>query len=161
MSAPATKGPAWFAAQRAETRLAAAQALYQLELSGRGASAVAREFLSHHLVEDARAEHVDAALFTELVEGAVAAQSDIDAAVTAALAEGWKLERLDATVRAILRVATYELLRRPDAPARSLINAYVDVARAFFEDDAETKFVNAALDGLARRVRASEFGQAS
>ncbi len=63
------------------------------------------------------------------------------------------MERVDATLRAILRAAAFELLRRKDIPARVVISEYLDVARAFYEDDA-TGLVNAALDSIARSAGA-------
>ena len=77
------------------------------------------------------------------------------AAVDKALAEGWPIERVDATLRAILRAAAFELLRRRDIPAKVVITEYIDVARAFYEDDA-TGLVNAALDSIAKTVPAQQ-----
>lgn len=156
MNAPAPT-PNAFARRRAGSRLAAVQALYQLEVGGRGATAVVREFLDDRLPDENRADDVDAAFFTALVEGAVAEQKDIDAEVTRSLADGWKLTRIDATVRAILRLGAFEILKRADVPARVAIDEYVEVAHQFF-DGPEPGFVNAALDGLARRVRTGELG---
>lgn len=140
-----------FAARRGEARIAAVQALYQLEISGRGVDAVVREFLDHRLpAADSGAdsgEAVDAQHFTELVTGVVAAQAEIDRAVAAALAQGWSLKRLDATARAILRAGAYEALQRPDVPAGAVIDAYLAVADAFF-DGTEQRFIHAALDAV-------------
>jgi N utilization substance protein B len=83
----------------------------------------------------------------------VADQGAIDRAVVKRLAEGWRLERIDATVRAILRAGAFELIHRPDVAKEIVIDEYVELAKAFFEA-AEAKFVNAALDGVARDVRA-------
>ncbi len=83
----------------------------------------------------------------------MAEQDAIDGAVTKRLASGWRLERLDATVRAMLRAGTFELMRRPDVPREIVIDEYVELAKAFFPEPTEAKFVNAALDGVARDVR--------
>jgi N utilization substance protein B len=140
-----------FAARRNAARLAAVQALYQMEISGRGAAAVIREFLDHPLVEDGDAEaDVDADHLRALVEGVVEHQARLDAAIGEVLAEGWRLERLDATARAILRAGAREVLTRPDIPPAAAIDAYVDIAHAFFEGP-EPGFINAALDALAKR----------
>jgi N utilization substance protein B len=140
-----------FAARRNAARLAAVQALYQMEIGGRGAAAVLREFIDHRLVEEgAETEEVDAEHLRAVVEGVVAHQADIDAQVTAVLAEGWKLSRLDATARAILRAGAFELLYSERVPAAAAIDAYVEIAHAFFEGP-EPGFVNAALDALAKR----------
>jgi len=55
-------------------------------------------------------------------------------------------------VRAILRSGAWELMQRPDVPMEVVIDEYVELAKAFF-DAADAKFVNAALDGIARDVR--------
>ena len=53
---------------------------------------------------------------------------------------------------ALLRCGAWELLKHPDTPREVVIDEYVELAKAFF-DEAEAKFVNAALDGVARDVR--------
>lgn len=144
---------------RRAARLAAVQALYQMEIGGRGASSVIREFRDHRFgAADEGAEFVEADedFFDSLVSGVVEKQAKVDPTIDSLLAEGWRMERLDATVRAILRVAGYELFERKDVPARVVIDEYVDVANAFFEG-AEPKFVNAALDRCARQARPGEF----
>jgi N utilization substance protein B len=121
--------------------------------------AVVREFSDHRFDraiggEDGEAlAAADEAFFAELVRGVVAEQRRIDPSIAQRLAQGWRLERLDATVRAILRAGAFELAHRPDVPVEVVINEYVDLARSFFEGP-EPGFVNAALDGLARDVRA-------
>jgi N utilization substance protein B len=140
-----------FAALRNAARLAAVQALYQMEISGRGAVAVLRDFLDHPLIEDGAPEpEIDVDHLRALVEGVVEHQAQIDAAIGEVLAEGWRLDRLDATARAILRAGAREILTRRDIPAPAAIDAYVEIAHAFF-DGPEPGFVNAALDALAKR----------
>ncbi len=147
-----THADARFAARRFEARLAAVQALYQLEYGGRGADAVVREFIEHRLPEESRLEGLDQEHFERLVTQTVAAQADVDAAIAGVLAEGWSLKRIDATARAILRAGAWEVLHRADIPAGAIIDAYLAVADAFFED-AEPKFIHGALDALARQRR--------
>lgn len=144
---------------RRAARLSAVQALYQMEISDRGAKSVIREFRDHRFgAADEGAEFVEADedFFENLVAGVVSKQGVVDPEVDKLLADGWRMERLDATVRAILRAAGYELFHRNDVPARVVIDEYVDVANAFFEGS-EPKFVNAALDRCAREARAGEF----
>jgi N utilization substance protein B len=140
---------------RSVARLAAVQALYQMELTATGVEAVIREFTDHRFgreLEDATLADADEAFFAEIVRGVVAEQAAIDPAIVRRLAEGWRLERLDATVRAILRSATFELSRRPDVPAEVVIDEYVELAKSFFEGT-EPGFVNGALDAIARDLR--------
>jgi N utilization substance protein B len=136
-------------------RLAAVQALYQMEVSSIGVEHVIREFTEHRFDRDADGIDLAAAdegFFAALVRGVVAEQTRVDAAIVKRLAEGWRLERLDATVRAILRAGAFELANRPDVPTEVAIDEYVDVAKSFFEGS-EPGFVNGALDGVARDVR--------
>ena len=64
--------------------------------------------------------------------------------------------RVDSILRAILRGGVFELLERSDVPARVTINEYINIAKAFFEED-EPKVVNGVLDRIAHKVRAKEF----
>lgn len=148
-------------ASRSVARLAAVQALYQMEVSSIGVEHVIREFTEHRFDralegdgEGAPLASADEGFFAELVRGVVAEQRKVDAAIVKRLAENWRLERLDATVRAILRAGAYELGHRPDVPTEVVIDEYVDVAKSFFEGT-EPGFVNGALDAVARDVRAA------
>ncbi|NEX92078.1 transcription antitermination factor NusB [Caulobacter sp. 17J65-9] len=141
---------------RTVARLAAVQALYQMEMTGAGVEVVIREFSDHRFQGDLEGETLadaDEAFFAELVRGVVSGQAKIDAAVTKRLASNWRLERIDATLRAVLRAGVWELAERKDVPTEVAIDEYVEIAKAFF-DEAEAKFVNAALDGVSRDVRA-------
>jgi N utilization substance protein B len=146
--------------QRSVARLAAVQALYQMEVSGAGAEAVIREFTEHRFdralegEESATLAAADEAFFGELVRGVVGEQGEIDKAIVRRLATGWRLERLDATLRAILRSGAFELMRRSDVPVEVAIDEYVEIAKSFFEGP-EPGFVNGALDGIARDERSA------
>jgi N utilization substance protein B len=140
---------------RSVARLAAVQALYQMEVSSAGAETVIREFSEHRFdrdLEDMTLAAADEAFFADLVRGVVAEQAQIDRAVVRRLASGWKLERIDATVRAILRAGAYELAHRVDVPTEVVIDEYVELAKSFFEGP-EPGFVNGALDAVAQDVR--------
>ena len=140
---------------RTVARLAAVQALYQMELGGQGVDAVIREFSDHRFdgaIEDEVLAEADEAYFADLVRGVVSDQAAVDEAVSKRLADGWKLTRLDATLRALLRTGTWELMKKPDTPREVVLDEYVELAKAFF-DDRDARFVNAALDGVARDVR--------
>ena len=140
---------------RTVSRLAAVQALYQMELAGEGVETVITEFANFRFDADIEGQalaEADEAYFADIVRGVIESQREIDTAVKARLASNWRLERIDATLRALLRCGAWELMHKADVPKEIVIDEYVELAKAFF-DDAEAKFVNAALDGVARDVR--------
>jgi transcription antitermination protein NusB len=145
--------------QRGAARLAAVQALYQMDIAGTGLNEILAEFESHWLgreVEGAQYLPAEAAYFRAIVEGVVREQLKLDPLIDKALSEGWPLKRIETVLRAVLRAGAYELDRRSDVPARIVISEYVDVANAFVDRD-ETGLVNAVLDQLARQLRPGEF----
>lgn len=148
--------------RRGAARLAAVQALYQMDIAGTGLNDILAEFESHWLgreVEGAQYLPAEAAFFRDVVEGVVREQRKLDPLIDKALAAGWPLKRIETVLRAVLRAGAYELDRRPDVPARAVVSEYVDVANAFVDKD-ETGLVNAVLDQLARQLRAGEFERA-
>jgi N utilization substance protein B len=140
---------------RHSARIAAVQALYQMELAGGGAEETLEEFVEHRF--DVFEIVPDQDFFAAILRGEPQYQVEIDRAIAGSLASGWTLARIDSILRAILRCGLFELVARRDVPARTVIDEYVAVARAFFSGD-ESGFVNGVLDRLARRKRAAEFG---
>lgn len=140
---------------RTVSRLAAVQALYQMELAGEGVETVITEFSNFRFDADIEGQalaEADEAYFADIVRGVIESQRDIDTAIKARLASNWKLERIDATLRALLRSGAWELIKHPETPREVVIDEYVELAKTFF-DDAEARFVNAALDGVAKDTR--------
>ncbi len=145
--------------RRGAARLAAVQALYQMDIAGTGLNDILAEFESHWIgreVEGAQYLPAEAAFFRDVVSGVVREQRKLDPLIDDALARGWPLKRIEAIMRAVLRAGAYELDHRSDVPARVVVAEYVDVAHAFVDRD-ETGMVNAVLDQLARQLRAGEF----
>ena len=145
--------------RRGAARLAAVQALYQMDIAGTGVNDILAEFEGHWIgreVEGAQYLPAEAAFFRDVVSGVVEDQRNIDPLVDRVLAEGWPLKRIDAILRAVLRAGAYELGHRSDVPARVVVSEYVDVAHAFVDRE-ETGMVNAVLDRLARHFRQGEF----
>lgn len=141
--------------QRGAARLAAVQALYQMDIGGAGVLEVVAEYEAHRLGQELDGEQyrqADAAWFRAIVSGVVEEQRALDPVIRASLTEDWPLSRLDATLRAILRAGSWELKHKADVPVAVIVNEYVDVARAFYNDD-EPRIVNAVLDRLARQFR--------
>lgn len=91
-----------------------------------------------------------------MTDDAVNFQAPIDQATDRALVAKWPIARIDPTLRALFRAAGAEL-RDTGTPPKVVITEYVDVARAFFPDGKEPKFVNAVLDHMAREARPEAF----
>jgi N utilization substance protein B len=143
--------------RRAAARLAAVQALYQIELGGGAPAQVAREFADHRLATlleplDIPSPDVDREHFARVVLGTSAERARLDDAIAGALAAGWTLDRLGSLPRACLRAGAYELAACPDVPHKVVINEYVEVAKLFLEGE-EPGFVNAVLDRIAPTLR--------
>lgn len=133
---------------RSAARLAAVQALYQIEMGNDSVARVLKEFHEHRLGSEIEGEvyiRADRNLFDDIVSGAWARREELDTLIAGHLAEGWTLERLDRPMRQILRAGVYELVARPDVPTAVIITEYVDVAHAFYEQR-EAAFVNGLLD---------------
>ena len=143
---------------RSTARLAAVQALYQLEISGGDPEQVIAEFTGHRLdevVDGVTLVKPDRALFADLVRSVAHNRRDLDDMIAAVLVEDWTIERLETLLACILRAGAHELADRPDTPARVVISEYVDLADAFYAEK-ETGLVNGVLDRLARELRPSE-----
>ena len=154
------RGPSTDSSQsgRSAARLAAVQALYQIDLTAGRVDSVIGEFTVHRLgatIDGDSYTKADLALFTDLVKGVTQRRTEIDLLLDEGLSDDWTPKRLEAILRAILRAGIYELLVRADVPARVVINEYLDVAHAFF-DGSQPALVNGVLDTLARQLRGAE-----
>ncbi len=145
-------------APRTAARVAAVQALYQMDVAATDLTEVIGQFEAFRFganAEERSLADADRDFFRSLVQGVVRRQREIDPMIDQQLADGWRLTRIDAILRAILRAATVELMERSDVPARVVITEYVNTAHAFLGGD-EPRVVNGVLDKLARRLRAGE-----
>ncbi len=143
---------------RSAARLAAVQALYQLDIGGGGADAVVGEFSVHRLGHEVDGQvytDSDPAMFAGLVKGVAAEAEELDDMIAAVLSDDLDVDRLETILRIILRAGAYELSTQLDVPARVTITEYVDVADAFY-GRRETGLVNAVLDRLANELRPGE-----
>lgn len=148
--------------RRGLARLAAVQAIFQMEANDQTSENVLREFIKHRFSEELEGvslKDADPELFSDLVKGAHTRLADIDQMIAGGLGEGWTIQRLDPVLLAILRCASYELWCRPDIPAKVTIDQYVSLSHDFFGDK-EPKFVNSLLDNLAQKLRHSEMQKA-
>ena len=149
---------------RTAARVAAVQALFQCEQAPENAETVIDEFVRHRLgelpgtggFEDGRAPDAHVKLFQQIVRMAVQRQNELDSLLVEALPEEWPLARLDPVLRALLRAGGAELSMKDGAPAKVVINEYLDVAYGFFDGE-EPRMANGLLDKLARTLRPKDF----
>ena len=145
--------------RRGAARLAAVQALYQMDVGGTGINEVLAEFESFWIGSEVEGEQylpAEGAFFRDVVSGVLRNQKQLDPLIDDVLQRGWPLARVEAILRAVMRAGAYELQHRKDIPGRVIVSEYVDVAHAFVERD-ETGMVNAVLDQIGRQFRADEF----
>ncbi|MEI7610891.1 MAG: transcription antitermination factor NusB [Rhodospirillaceae bacterium] len=145
-------------ARRSAARLAAVQALYQIDLAGAAPETVLAEFVNHrlgHEVDGVSYVAADPELFSAIVRGTSGRRGDIDPMLSAALDAKIPLDRLELLLRAILRAGVFELLAHGDIQPPIVIAEYIEVAKAFYAGR-EPGVVNAVLDHLARRLRDGE-----
>ncbi|MFE1602797.1 transcription antitermination factor NusB [Methylobacterium sp. ID0610] len=149
-------------AERSGARLAVVQALYEMEISGKGVIDALAEFEAFwigQVVDGIEHPPAETAFFRDVLRGAVEEQRAIDQRLDGALSAGWPLRRLESVLRAILRAGAYEVIFRKDVPVRVAISEYVDVAHSFYGGD-EPGLVNAVLDKVARAARSEELDKA-
>ena len=145
---------------RSAARLAAVQALYQMELSGQGMDKVRQQFESHRIgaeIDGDQYREADIDLFRKILDDVISRQAAIDQMTDRALVDKWPLGRIDSTLRALFRAAGAELLQAPKTPPKVIISEYVDVAKAFFPEGKEAGLTNAVLDAMAREARPGSF----
>ncbi|WP_422027060.1 transcription antitermination factor NusB [Roseovarius sp.] len=145
---------------RSAARLYAVQALFQMEHSQQSVNAVAQEFLSHRfgaeLDEGVEMADGDIDLFRKLLDDAVTWQAKIDQMTDRAIVAKWKIDRIDPTLRALFRAAGAEMVNS-DTPPKVVIMEFVDIAKSFYPEGREPKFVNAVLDHMAREAKPEAF----
>ncbi len=156
---PNTKAGTRPANKRGVSRLMAVQALYQMDISSQGLMETVTEYEATRLGQEVDGEQyleADPAWFRSIVSGVVKHQKEIDPQIQSSLTNDWPLSRIDTLLRQVLRAGVFELHYKKDVPSRVIISEYVDVAKAFYEDD-EPKMVNGVLDRVAKAERPSEF----
>ena len=147
--------------KRGAARLAAVQALYQMDVAGSGLLEIAAEYETFRLgkeVDGAQYREADPRWFREILSGVVDYQKTIDPIINGALLDDWPLSRIDYILRAILRASVFELVHYPQVDVAVIVNEYVDIAKAFYTED-EPRMVNAVLDRVSRRVRGEGRGK--
>ena len=148
--------------KRGAARLAAVQALYQMDVAGTGLLETTAEYEAFRLGKEIDGDlyrEADPQWFRAILSGVIENQTFIDPVIRQSLTEDWPLSRLDSTLRAILRAGVYELTKRSDVPMPVIVSEYIDIAKAFYGEEEEPKLVNAVLDRVARRVRGEGRGK--
>ncbi|WP_299204781.1 transcription antitermination factor NusB [uncultured Tateyamaria sp.] len=144
---------------RSAARLYAVQALFQMEQTAQTVDQIKVEFMDHRFGASYEGDEMaegDPDHFARVMDDAVNYQAPIDQMTDRALVAKWPIARIDPTLRALFRAAGAEF-RDTATPPKVVIVEYVDVARAFFPEGKEPKFVNAVLDHMAREARPEAF----
>ncbi|WP_151718068.1 transcription antitermination factor NusB [Gemmobacter serpentinus] len=145
---------------RSAARFFAVQALFQMESSGQTVERIVREFESHRfgevLDDGSEMAEGDVTHFRALIDAAVNWQARVDQMTDRALVAKWPIDRIDPVLRALFRAAGGEMVAT-DTPPKVVITEFVDVAKAFFDEGKEPKFVNAVLDHMAREAKPAAF----
>lgn len=141
---------------RTTGRLAAIQALFQIEQSDSEATSVTLEFIQHRFGKEEGRKKIDTTFFTKLTEGAWDTHGRNDEIICGALKKGWSIDRIEPVTRAVLRAALYELTET-QTPSAVIIDEYLNITHCFF-DEPEVAFVNGILNTLTKKIRASSPG---
>lgn len=148
--------------KRSAARLSAVQALYQMDLTGKGVKEVLAEFETFWIgreIEGDQYKPAERGLFRSIIQGVLAHQVTLDRTADRILSDSWPLKRVEALMRAVLRAGAFELTHTPDVPVKVAVSEYVDLASAFLDKD-EVGMINAVLDRIARETRADELARA-
>jgi len=145
---PADAGKPSKSVKRREARQLATQALYQWHVAKTSLNEIEAQFRVDNDFSD-----VDASYFHDILHGVPANKTEIDIALAPCL--DLTLDELDPVELAVLRLSTWELLKRVDVPYRVVINEGIELAKVYGSTDGH-KFVNGVLDKLAPRLREAE-----
>ncbi|MBP9753232.1 MAG: transcription antitermination factor NusB [Proteobacteria bacterium] len=142
---------------RHSSRIAAIQALYQIEQNNDSVKSVLRQMVENDFLPLQQEGYIspDVILFEELVTNTFNLQPELDETISSFLSDNWRLERLATIVKIILRLAIYELKNSLTIPDRVIINEYIEATKAFFDKSSESSFVNGILDKIAQKIRSA------
>jgi transcription antitermination protein NusB len=133
---------------RHNARRYALQAMYQWQISGTPIQDIENEFLSYHIDKP-----LDLEYFKDLIHGVIKHQPELDLEIQPYLNRSMK--EIDPVELGVLRLAVYELLKKPDVPYRVIINEALELTKKFGSIEGH-KFVNGVLDKIAKKIRAVE-----
>ncbi|MCX7337907.1 MAG: transcription antitermination factor NusB [Alphaproteobacteria bacterium] len=141
---------------RRSARLAAVQALYQLDQSQDQLNKIVAEFITYRFPNKREGDFhyfkPDVELFKSLTNGVTGNLKEIDELIESNLMQNWRLERLPNVMLNLLRAACFELKYESLVPTPVIINEYIEITKDFFPDT-ESSFVNGILDVISKKVR--------
>lgn len=140
-------------ARLSAARLAGVQAVYQMALSGLSAREAYQDYVERRMGKETEGDQyipADTELLSKLIQGVAEKRSDLNEMMKGPL-EGRKSP--EPLLQAILFCGLYELLAHLDIDAPVIINDYLNVTHAFY-DQKEVDLVNAILDRQAKNLRA-------
>lgn len=130
---------------KSAARRYALQALYQWQYTQESADTLLTSFLEENDVSDAELDYLKA-----LVAGSVQEVDRLDEQLTSCLDR--PLAKLNPVELAVLRLAVFEFLERPEIPYKVVINEAVELAKSFGAEGGH-KYINGVLDKLASTLR--------
>ncbi len=145
--------------KRTGSRLAAFQFSYSREHSDAPFVDALEGFRKQYLepiMRQLKIKKIDEEHFTALIASVKDSQADLDEQIKARLKESWSMNRLASHELILLRLGCLELMQMPHIPAKAVLSEYAAMADEFVAD---TSFVNAVLDQMARQFRKVEMGE--
>ena len=139
---------------KSAARFYVVQALFQMEAINQDLNEIKEEFENFRIgaeLDGIKYNDADKKYFRKILDVAVKNRSQIDKLTDQALVKKWPISKIDPTIRALFRGGVAELLLEK-TPKNVVINEFVDIAKAFFPEGKETKFVNAILDHISKEV---------
>ena len=126
----------------------AVQALYQWDITGQSVDEIENAFIN-----DDAFVGVQRSYFQHLIENVPRQCEVLDGRLKQCISR--ELDSIDPVERAILRLSTYELLFRPDIPAKMVLNEAIELSRVFGSEEG-FRFVNGVLDALVNKKPVEE-----
>jgi N utilization substance protein B len=133
---------------RSKARQAAVQAIYQWQLTQQAPGDIESHFINDHELSG-----VDLEYFHHLVREVPLRLHELDDHLTPFLDR--EINEIDPVERAILRIGAYEFEFHPEVPYKVVLNEAVELAKTFGAEHGH-RFVNAVLDKVAAKLRATE-----
>jgi len=131
--------------KRRKSREFALQALYQLDITKQDVIKALAQFQDHFLGNEERDEFME-----RLVRGVLEHCQEIDRLIEK-YSENWRLDRMNIIDRAILRMATFELLFCEEIPPKATLNEAIELGKRFGSEDSGS-FINGILDRIQNEV---------